>query len=273
MRTATMVTVVTLAFIPSVHADVVVSQEQLRDRRGRLTDWTAVRMDSGRKVLGVRCNGKQVGLGPGSENWYGNGFLLTAVGGVKSSAHPATMSVVERGPEKGVVKVAWDMPGGLVAALLELRSGDDKLLLTVKLPEAKRRSVQLLCYPSSFAGGYRQGRTIRRRHSFTATRDSTLGEKHDLNTTLTEDEPWVLFADDHFDVAHSRGVGPCAALYFPHEVSNATAATGNYACYLTLVPKPDVAALHIVLWDFTGVTNADALEYMRAIELVPAAAR
>ena len=172
-----------------------------------------------------------------------------------------------------MVKVAWDMPDGLVEALLELRSGDDKLLLTVKFPEAKARAVQLLCYPSSFAGGYHQGKQIRKRHSFTATRDITLGEKHGVDATLTERDPWVLFADDHFDVAHNRGAGPCAALYFPHEVSRATAATGNYACYFTLVPKPDVAALHIVLWDFTGVTNADALEYMRSIELVPAAAR
>ena len=165
------------------------------------------------------------------------------------------------------------MSDGPAGALLELRNDDDKLLLTVKLPEAKTRAVQLVCYPSSFAGGYQQGKTIRKRHSFTATRDIALGEKHGVNMTLTEQEPWVLFTDDHFDVAHHRGAGPCAALYFPHEVSQATAATGNYACYFTLVPKPDVVALHIVLWDFTGVTNKDALDYMRSIELVPSAAR
>ena len=33
------------------------------------------------------------------------------------------------------------------------------------------------------------------------------------------------------------------------------------------------AALHIVLWDLAGMTNKDALDYMRSIELVPAAAR
>ena len=269
----TIATVAALAFLPYVRGDVVVSQERLRNRRGKLTDWLGVRMDSGRKVFSVRCNGKHVGLGPGSENWYGSGFIVAMLGAAKSGACPVTMSLIEHGPERGVVKVTWDMPDGIVEALLELRSGDDKLLLTVKLPEGKWRAARLLCYPSSFAGGYRQGKAIRKRHSFAATRDITLGEKHGVNTTLADVEPWVLFADDHFDVAHNRGSGPCAALYFPHEVSKATAATGNYSCYLTLVPKPDVAALHIVLWDFTGVSNEDALEYMRSIELVPAAAR
>ena len=95
------VTLVALAFLPCAHADVVVSQERVRDRRGKLTEWTAVRMDSGRKVFTVRCNGKQVGLGPGTENWYGSGFILVAVGGAKSSDGPATTGVVERGPERG----------------------------------------------------------------------------------------------------------------------------------------------------------------------------
>lgn len=251
-------------------AEVVVSQEVVRDRRGRATGWTAVRLDSGRKVFTVRFDGKQAGLGPAFENWYGNGFFTLFVGSAKSSACHATLEVVGRGPDAGVVRIVWDMPDGQAEALFELRDGDDKLLLTLKLPRSRVRSVRFLCYPSAFAGGYQKGLAVRKRHTFTATQDVTLDGKHGVTTPLSDAEPWVLFADDHFDVAHKRGVGPCAALYFPHEVSKAAAVTSNYACYLNLVPKATVQELHVVLWDFAGMSNAAALEYVKALELVPA---
>ena len=258
-----------LGIAAAARADVSVSQEQVRDRRGKLTKWTAVQLDSGRKIFAIRSGGRHVGLGPGIENWYGNGFLVVDISGAKTDSRDAALTVVKRGPEVGSVNVTWHLPNGPVTALFELRDGDDKLLLTLKLPKATHRTVRFLCYPSSFAGGYTKGKAIRKRHGVTATREVVLGDKHGFNTPLTAAEPWALFMDDHFDVAHKRGAGPCAALYFPREVTKATASTSNYSCYLTLQPKPDVTELHVVLWDFTGMSNADAVQYMKGLSVSP----
>jgi hypothetical protein len=152
-----------------------------------------------------------------------------------------------------------------------LHDRDDKLLLTVTLPSGAGRLVRLQCYPSSMAGGYRPGRALRHRHSVTAVREIVLGDDdHARTTELTAGEPWALFMDDHFDAAEQRGRGPCAALYLPHEVSEAVLLTGNYACRLDLRPLPETRTLHLALWEFPGLPNAEAVHYMRGIELVHA---
>jgi len=257
-------------FVGTVIADVSVVEEPIRDKHRKLTGWSAVRMDSGRKIYEIRFDGHHLGLGPTYENWYGGGFLVIAADGVKSEDCDAVLTVLKRGPDAAVVSVTWNMPAGPAVVLLELRDSDDKLLLTVKPPKAAARRVQLLCYPSAFAGGYRKGKAIRRRRGITAARELRLNGELSVKADLEPAEPWVLFMDDYFDPAQKRGVGPCAALYFPREVSSAAAAVGNYSCYLFLEPAPGTAELHVVLWDFTGMANAQAARYMKALELVPA---
>jgi len=250
-------------------ADVVVSQETIRDKKGRPSGWTAVRMDSGRRLYEVRFSGRQVGLGPGTENWYGNGFLQITLDGTELATVDATLSILDRGPDVGRVRIAWPVTDRLVTADLELRDADDKLLATLDLPAVERRRVRLMCYPSSFGGGYRPGKDVRRRRTLTAAREIALGDEHAVRTDLTADEPWALFVDDHFDRAQGRGSGPCAALSLPHETEKVSVTTGNYACWFDVVPKPDVSQLHLVLWDLTGMSNAAATEFMKGIELTP----
>jgi len=255
-----------LLFHSVLHADVSVSQ-QPEKRRGKETGRTLVKLDSGTRIYELRFNGKQIGLGPKDANWYGNGFLHIGIDGKKSSESDGVLSVVKRGPKVGLVNVTWQSPGGPVTALFELRDRDDKLLVTLKLPDAKSRSIQLQCYPSSFAGGYRPGKDTRKRHTVTANREVVLGNRNNEDIMLTREEPWALFADDHFDFALKRGIGPCAALYYPHETKSAKARTSNYASYLILQPLEDVKEVHLVLWDFEGISNAKAIEYMKALEL------
>lgn len=248
---------------------VTVSEEPLRDRKGRETGWRAIRLDSGVRLYELRTNGRELGLGPNSDNWYGNGFLRITCDEASTTETDGSVRVLERGPAVAVAEATWQTSVGPVCARFALHDGDDKLLLTVTLPQAKSRRVRLVCYPSSFAGGYHQGKDVRQRRSVTALRQVVLGEKHSDAIDLGQDEPWVLFMDDHFDVAHSRGSGPCAALYFPHESARVAAITGNYACYLDLWPLPTMEVLHIVLWDLSGMTNADGVKLMKSIELTP----
>lgn len=258
-----------MLLLAASEAGVTVEKAQIRSRKGELTDWVGVRMDSGRKVFEVRFDGHSVGLGPGSENWYGNGFLKITLGPTDVLASEGGLAVVASGPDKGVVRITWPANPDPVSAEFELRDGDNKLLVTLSLGAASSAAVKLTCYPSSFAGGYRPGKALRQRHAMTATRDIVLGEEHGVRTVLTEREPWVLFMDDHFDVAAGRGTGPCAALYFPHEVAQATALTQSYACYLNLRPKPGTGTLHVVLWEFDDLANAEAARFMKATELAP----
>ena len=131
-----------LLFHSVLHADVSVSQ-QPEKRRGKETGRTLVKLDSGTRIYELRFNGKQIGLGPKDANWYGNGFLHIGIDGKKSSESEGVLSVVKLGPKVGLVNVTWQSPGGPVTALFELRDRDDKLLVTLKLPDAKSRGIQL----------------------------------------------------------------------------------------------------------------------------------
>ena len=251
-------------------ADVGVTTERVKDRKGKPTTWTAVSLDSGRTVCQIRFNGKQVGLGPNQANWYHNGFLAVTIGKTKTTESEGSMEVVERGPDRGIVRVRWPTGPGSVTAHFELRDGDDKLLLTIGLPKEENRHVELLCYPSSYAGGYHKGKEIRKRHALTAKSGTDLANgDHSNSLPLGLDAPWALFMDDHFDVAkrEDKRLGPCAVLCNPNETKTATIRVTNYACYLRLWPKPDVDAVHLVLWDFQGMSNGASIDYMKSIEV------
>jgi len=256
-----------------IQADVVVTHGPLLTGKGKLSGWRSIRLDSGRRVYELRTDGRDVGLGPTTENWYGNGFLRITVGKRKVSEYAGKVDLLETGPARACIAVTWPAPEGEVSATFELRDGDDKLLLTVTWPEGTVASVRLQCYPSSFAGGYAQGKAVRKRHTMTALQDVILGDRHAVDAPLSAKEVWALFLDDHFDVEEGRGSGPCGALYFPHEVQKAVARTTNYASYLGLQPVPGTTQLHIALWDFSGQTNGDALSFMRSVELAPVGAR
>ena len=256
-------------FLSSARADVTVRQWTKPGEEVPPKAWQSISMKSGAKSFMVRLKDGAVGLGPKMENWYGGGFLLITCGESREATSPARMALVRAEPEVAEVHVTWQMKDGPVVARFVFRDGEDKLWLTVKMPKAEKRSVRLRCYPSSFAGGWKQGEKIRKRHTVTAKQDLIIGEKRRFKVTHGPDEPWVLSMDDHFDVAQKRGVGPCAALFFREELSKAQSDIGHYSVDLTLTPKPDVEEIHIVLWDFIGVTNADAVTYMKSPGITP----
>jgi hypothetical protein len=234
---------------------------------------SVISMDSGAKKYRVKHNPRGVGLGPQSANWYGNeGFLEIFVDKDDASKQPAKVELVKEGPNSAITKITWEFKQGPVTATFELKDRDDKLFVTFTFPKATKREIRLRCYPSDFAGGSKQGKGIRRRHILTPTSDHAIFDEitereKPVKRKLAPEENWVLFMDDHFDVAKTekKTNGPCAIFLNPAECGSAKVYVGNYSSTITLAPKADSDTLKCILWDFTGKTNAEAIKNMKAI--------
>lgn len=232
---------------------------------------TVVSLDSGKTVFTVGRFGSSVGIGPNGANWYSQDCFTITVDKQRSTKVPCELKAVKSGPDAGIVEAVWSFEAGPVKATFELRDGDGKLLVTVQFPKAKSRGLSLRCYPSTFAGGWKQGMKLRQRRGVTAVREMAMGSTVKGKGALSPEETWVLFQDDHFDVAKTKkkAEGPCAVLYNPQEAAKAWASVDNYACYFSLTPKADVDAVHLMVWDFQGLTNAEALDYMKKLKVTP----
>ncbi len=218
----------------------------------------------------------KVGMpGPSKANWYESDFYNVLINGKPVTDYKMTVDEVSGG-EKGTVKISWHHPDAVVTAEFTLLDGDDKLVAVTSVqPKAKipGYEISLTAYPSSFGGDYSRGLAIRDREGMTASRILAREKKEDnlgnIRTDLNKNEPWILFYDKYFDKAENRGDGPCAALYSPEEVKTATAVITNYGCHLKILypetEKPVSSVL--VFWDFTGMANQAAAEYMKNLEI------
>jgi len=210
---------------------------------------------------------------PSKANWYTNSFYNVRISGKNGSDYKTVIEEVKGGEDKGVVKINWHHPDALVTVKFILLDGDDKLLAETKIQpktDIKGYQIYLVCYPSSMAGGWKPGLKIRDREALTNKRIIKRPKKEDnkgyISVMLEKDEPWVLFYDKYFDVANNRGEGPCAVLYSPKEVNKVKLTVENYSCEIFL-DYPASTISHLMLWDFHGMTNQAAAEYMRNLEI------
>ena len=243
-----------------------------------------IAMSTGKTEFVLWCSGKvdaatnewrsAIGMSkPSKANWYQNAFYSVKIGAKASRECATELGEVHAG-EKGVATVIWRHPKARIVAKFILLDRDDKLLVETTVEprgRIKTYELKLTCYPSSMAGGYKPGLKTRDREALTARRVMKRPTKPDnkgyLTATLAKDEPWVLFYDKYYDVAHNRGEGPCAAAYSTKEVGRAQAHASNYACFLTLHYPARTRTSHLILWDFKGMTNAAAKDYMRDLEI------
>ncbi|MFA7174592.1 MAG: hypothetical protein WC340_14500 [Kiritimatiellia bacterium] len=200
---------------------------------------------------------------PSGANFDGNGFFRFKLNGV--SEQEFEISNVEVKGE--TAEITWQHGSDKAVLTIFLPENDDKLLLEfspeLDVEKQKTYMLQLLMYPSSYAGGSKAGRELRKREGSSATRVFYEDEKW---MPLGIDEPWIFLCDKHFDPAANRGDGPCAVLFNPKQTVQREVSVSNYACYLRLFyPNKTKAAL--ILWDFKGVPNDNALESMKSINL------
>jgi len=220
---------------------------------------------------GVRRFCGNFGWVPPNCNWYHDGFFRVTLNEDQGLRYRFRLLETESGAE-GRARFVAEMPDARVVVAFSLLPGDDKLRLDLELQpnvgkEIESASVFFGCYPSDFAVHHPQ---TRRRAMLTSKRKLlNPGPKGaPSGATLTAEEPWVLFYDRHYDVAYGRGHGPCALAY---DVSRctATARCGSYHCVVGANLRPGVRRISFVLWDLSGVGNADAIEYMKSLEISP----
>ena len=203
-------------------------------------------------------------------NWYHDGFFWLDINGALSTV--ARFQLLEaRGGDKGLARFVGELPDARVVADFVLLPDDNKLLLDLKVEpmegkRLRRVTAYFSCYPSDFAV---HAPGTRKRAVQTARRElrPTPGGGG-RNANLTKDEPWVLFLDEHYDVASKRGSGPCALAFDASRV-DLRVGCGSYRCLTTARWKPGVKRASFVLWDLSGMTNADAAAYMSSLQVTP----
>ena len=206
-------------------------------------------------------------LKPSSANWFGNGFFSFNVNGVSPSDASVEIVNMSSGPDRGSVTFLYSGKDFTAKLTVTLADNDDKLLLEFK-PEYRGASAQkktcevsFLCYPSSYAGGWKAGLRLRKREALTPLRTLSENGKY---ISLGNGEPWILFYDLAFDVKDNRGEGPCALMFDPKECVSKKVVVENYACGLKFQYPMNTAA-HFILWDFHGWSNESARQFMNSL--------
>lgn len=217
--------------------------------------WLPGRIEKGRFVSGIGM------YFPSKANFYANGFIKITAGNFDSSTTP-----VEIKYGNGTVSFSWRIPPLSCDAVFTLPEDSDMLLLKISLSDSsgkiKDYKVSLLCYPSSIAGGFEEGKSLRKREIMTPTR--TFSEENTF--ALTKDESWVLFYDRYFDYANNRGEGPCAFIFNPAKILKAEVQLGNYACR-SFLRYPVGTDAEIILREFYKTTNDSAIRDMKSLEI------
>jgi len=200
---------------------------------------------------------------PVSANWYWGGFFRVLVNGADATVCDIKDLRVTEHDNRGAFQIVWAHPDAEVGLrLMVLPGGNHVLALLVWHPREGKTvtsvRVQLTCYPSFFtAARNRKGE----RHCRTPRIDDT--EPNTL-TLEPEQDTYLYYYDAIFDVANGEGDGPCAALLSPKAVAGGKVAIGNYAVQTEIDLKPEAGEARLAFYDFTGLKNAEAENYLTA---------
>jgi len=200
---------------------------------------------------------------PTSDNWYWGGFFQVMVNGTDAIGYRLSDIRVTEAGARGAFQAIWAHPDADLGLRVMLLSNTNHVLalLTWKpKPEATLKTItlRLRCYPSFFtAARHRQGE----RHCQTPRLDQQEPETLELDPAQ---DGYLYYYDAVFDVARGEGDGPCAALVAPDALQGGRVQIGDYAVMTDLDLKPDAGQTRFALYDFTGLTNADAEAYLRA---------
>ncbi|NLF92641.1 MAG: hypothetical protein GX564_02040 [Oligosphaeraceae bacterium] len=189
---------------------------------------------------------------PSKANWSSTGFFEFQAGDL----HSRRCSVAIGEGQDDAIVLLYRSSDFQAEARWQLLPDDDRLFFT--FAANRPYTLHFTTYPSSYGGSWSAGQKLRQRFAVTPTR--TLAEgKHPLQAA----EYYVFLAYHYFDPAQNRGEGPCALLYHPGQ-SRAEVLVQNYSCRISLSGSGRCAA---VLFDFHGLANTAALEYLRALSV------
>ena len=200
---------------------------------------------------------------PITGNWYWCGFFQVMVNGTDAVAYRVSdMRVIETGA-RGAFQIVWQHPEAEIGLRLMMLPGANHVMTDlIWRPKAgatiKSVSVRMICYPSFFTTSqHRKGE----RHCQTPRTDMMEPKTLDLDPAK---DTYLYYYDTVFDMAKGEGNGPCAALVAPAGVQGGKVEIGDYAVITNLDLKPEAGQARLSFYDFAGLTNAAARDYLKA---------
>ncbi len=208
------------------------------------------------------CNEGTFGMpDPSLANWYWGGFMKVLVNGTNATLYQAEEPRVLETGARGLIQIVWAHPAADVGLrLMMLPAGNHVLAELVWRPRADAAvetvALRLTCYPSFFTTARQR---TGERHCRTPRVDMAEGQPLKL---VPGEDAWLYYYDRVFDVANGEGDGPCAVLLDPSAVTAGSVSIGGYAVTTAVDLDPEAGRTRLALYDFTGLSNADAGEYM-----------
>ena len=200
---------------------------------------------------------------PSSGNWYWGGFIKVMVNGSDALRYTLSdMRPLESGT-RGSFQAIWAHPDAIVRLRVVMLPGSNHVLCDLSWRPQPDRTVKtvgmvLRCFPSFFtAAKHRQGE----RHCQTPRID--LKQVQTLQIVPDKDT-YLYYYDAIFDKATGEGEGPCAAIVASEAVDGGKVDIGDYPVDTTMRLKPEAGHVRFALYDFVGLTNAEAEGYLKA---------
>jgi hypothetical protein len=205
--------------------------------------------------------------GPVATGWYCYGFLNIIINGQEASTTMlGSMTISEQG-RRAMVDMVWHIKAADVRIRVLGLPGRDFLFFEMTVdPKQKINSLELkaLCYPAYFTSFYGQREQAR----FVQTPSLLLREAEHRGRSVPlapNDNWWLLYGDEFFDVAKTReSEGPCALLMLPEDAASITVNEVGYGVTTTVSVVPEARKIRMAFWKMVGQTNAEAADYFRA---------
>jgi len=196
--------------------------------------------------------------GPSYRNWYDAGFMDILVNGQSlDSATPEFTRLTDLSLLGGeVLQGTWQTAEGPLRVTFSLCQGGLMLSATLDSEKPAKLSVRLFCIPGAGWGGWED----MDKYVVTAAGETP----HGTPLTLRLEDDWLFHADGAYDLPHENAEGPCAALFLtpPTQVR---CDNGNYVVQTDADYPEGTKDLSLILWDFHGQKNADALAAMEGL--------
>ena len=194
-------------------------------------------------------------ISPTHFNWYAGGFFDIYSGKKKLSSGKFSVKETKSG-EAGIAVLDFSEGDFNGTVTLALADNDDKVgFVFTPADKTLRYTVQLVAYPGEYGNPKLRKRVV-----------YTNNGKAENPKKLTPQDFYCVFGDEYYDIAQKRGRGCCAFLFNPKEIIPGSVIRSGYACTAYLYFDKGTNA-SFVFWDFAGKSLAEALEYMKNIQL------
>lgn len=191
--------------------------------------------------------------GPSYRNWYDAGFIDVLLDNQSLDSATPSFEVVE-GPAGQELVGTWRTTQGQVVlrfGLLQDGLRVDGEVTPVGEPQVM---VRLFAIPSAGFGDWAD----MNKYAVTEAGETAHGTPLDLPAGAD----WMFLADRTYDVPHERAEGPCAVLFgSPPPAVHSDG--GSYVVEVEARYPAGTRRFSLVLWDFNGLSNADALAELR----------